>query len=116
MVLICVCWLLGLIFINTWFMDFFSQNIKVVGGKKIKIKITKKIFFILSETYLDQRKNNNKICMILHCKNAEITIKLSFLLFYIVKSYNFCYFFLIFNFFFKSGSFFYIGESKKSQK
>ena len=33
-------------FFNTWFTDFFSQNIKVGGGKKIKIKITKKIFFI----------------------------------------------------------------------
>ena len=45
---------LGLIFFNTWFTDFFSQNIKVRGGKKIKI--TKKIFFIQSETYLDPRK------------------------------------------------------------
>ena len=32
--------------------------------------------------------------MILHCKNAEMTIILSFLHFYIVKSYIFCYFFL----------------------
>ena len=31
---------LGLIFFNTWFMDFVFQNIKVGGGKKIKIKIT----------------------------------------------------------------------------
>ena len=38
-------WSLDLIFFNTWFTDFF-QNIKVGGGKKIKIKITKKIFFI----------------------------------------------------------------------
>ena len=45
---------LGLIFFNTWFTDFFSQNIKVRGGKKIKI--TKKNFFIQSETYLDPRK------------------------------------------------------------
>ena len=37
---------LGLIFFNTWFTDFFSQNIKVGGGKKKKIKITKKFFFI----------------------------------------------------------------------
>ena len=36
---------------------------------------------------------NNKNCMILHCKNAEMTISLSFLHFYSVKSYNFCYFF-----------------------
>ena len=95
----------GLIFFNTWFTDFF-QNIKVGGGKKIKIKITKKFFFIKSETYLDRRKNNNKNCMILHCKNAEMTIfsaflqckiiqflLLSFLHFYSVKSYNFHYFF-----------------------
>ena len=33
------------------------------------------------------------LCMILHCKNAEMTILLSFLHFYSVKSYNFCYFF-----------------------
>ena len=50
--------------------------------------------------------------MILHCKNAEMTIILSFLHFYSVKSYNFCYFFLIFNFFFKL-TFFNIGEIKK---
>ena len=31
--------------------------------------------------------------MILHCKNAEMTIILSFLHFYSIKSYNFCYFF-----------------------
>ena len=49
---------LGLIFFNTWFTDFFSQNIKVTGGKKIKI--IKKIFFIQSETYFDPRKKNKK--------------------------------------------------------
>ena len=38
-------------------------------------------------------KKHNKNCMILHCKNAEMTILLSFLHFYNVKSYNFCYFF-----------------------
>ena len=38
-------------------------------------------------------KKNNKNCMILQCKNAEMTILLSFLHFYSVKSYNFCYFF-----------------------
>ena len=38
---------LGLIFFNTWFTDFFSQNIKVGGGRKMKIKITKKFFFYL---------------------------------------------------------------------
>ena len=36
---------LGLIFFNTWFTDFFFQNIKVEGGKKVKIRITKKNFF-----------------------------------------------------------------------
>ena len=53
--------------------------------------------------------------MILHCKNAEMTIILSFLHFYSVKSYNFCYFFFLIFFFFKSGSF-YIGENKKESK
>ena len=38
-------------------------------------------------------KKKKKNCMILHCKNAEMTILLSFLHFYSVKSYNFCYFF-----------------------
>ena len=36
------------------------------------------------------QKKNNKNCMILQCKNAEMTILLSFLHFYSVKSYNFC--------------------------
>ena len=54
--------------------------------------------------------------MILHCKNAEMTIIiLSFLHFYSVKSYNFCYFFYII-FFFLNLAVFYIGENKKSQK
>ena len=61
-----------------------------------------------------EKKNNNKNCMILHCKNAEMTIILSFLHFYSVKSYNFCYFFYnIFFFFFKSGSFFTSEKIKK---
>ena len=34
-------------FFKTWFTDFFSQNIKVGGGKKRKIKITKNNFFFL---------------------------------------------------------------------
>ena len=34
----------------------FFQIIKVGGGKKIKIKIIKKNFFIQSETYLDRRE------------------------------------------------------------
>ena len=65
---------LGLIFFLILGLQIFFQNIKVGGGKKIKIKITKKNCFILSETYLDRRKKNNKICMILHCKNAEMAI------------------------------------------
>ena len=64
-------------FFNTWFTDFFSPN-KVGGGKKIKIKITKK-FFLLNLNYLDRREKNNKNCMILHCKNAEMAIFYFFL-------------------------------------
>ena len=107
---------LGLIFFNTWFTDFFSQNIKVGGGKKIKIKITKNFFLLnLKHIWIGETKNNkncmilhcknaemtifNKHFMILHCKNAEMTIILSFLHFNSVKSYNFCYSFLIFIFF-----------------
>ena len=68
----------------------FFQNIKVGGGKKIKIKITKKNFFLFNLNIFGSEKKNNKNCMILHCKNAEMTILLSFLHFYSVKSYNFC--------------------------
>ena len=50
--------------------------------------------------------------MILHCKNAEMTI-LSFLHFNSVKSYNFYSFFNILIFFFKSGSFFASEKIKK---
>ena len=74
----------------------FFQNIKVGGGKKIKIKTTK-IFFLfnLKHIWIGEKKNN-KNCMILHYKNAEM----SFLLFYSVKSYNFLlFFFNILNFF-----------------
>ena len=39
----------------------FFQNIKVGGGKKIKIKITKIFFIISSEIYLDRRKKITKI-------------------------------------------------------
>ena len=49
----------------------FFQNIKVGGGKKIKIRITTIFFFISSEAYLDRRKKNNKNCMILHCKKSR---------------------------------------------
>ena len=82
---------LGLIFLILGLRIFF-QNIKVGGGKKIKIKITKK-FFLSNLKHIWIGEKNNKNCMILHCKNAEMTIKLSFLHFYSVKSYNFCYFF-----------------------
>ena len=54
--------------------------------------------------------------MILHCKNAEMKIILSFLHFYNVKSYNFCYFFFYIKFFILNLAVFYIGENKKSQK
>ena len=65
---------------------------------------------------MDRRKKNNKHCMILHRKNAEMTIIiLSFLHFYSVKSSNFCYFFLNI-YFFLNLAVFYIGENKKSQK
>ena len=54
--------------------------------------------------------------MILHCKNAEMTIILSYLHFYKVVNHTiFVIFFLIFNFFFNL-VFFYFGENKKSQK
>ena len=73
--------------------------------------------------------------MILHCKNAEIkillsfqhfqhfyichaemTILLSFQHFYSVKSYNFCYFFFeFFLSFFLNLAVFYIVENKKGQ-
>ena len=76
----------------------FFQNIKVGGGKKIKIKITKNVFFLFNLKHR-RKENNNKNCMILHCKNAEMTIILSFLHFYSVKSYNFYLFFFYFFFF-----------------
>ena len=91
---------LGLIFLILGLQIFF-QNIKVGGGKKIKIKITEIFFFIQSETYLDRRKKNKKNCMILHCKNAEMAIYCHFCIF-TVQDHTF---FLFFNFFFKSGSF-----------
>ena len=50
----------------------FFQNIKVGGGKKIKIKITQ-IFFLFNLKHIwIGGKKNNKNCMILYCKNAEI--------------------------------------------
>ena len=52
----------------------FFQNIKVGGGKKIKIKITKKIFLFNLKHIWIRGKKNNKNCMILHCKNAEMAI------------------------------------------
>ena len=81
--------------INTWFTDFFS---KYEGRRreKNKKKITKNFFlFNLKHIWIGGKKNNKKF-MILHCKYAEMTILLSFLHFYSVKSYNFCYFFLTF--------------------
>ena len=77
----------------------FFQNIKVGGGKKIKRKITK--------------KKHNKNCIILHCKNAEMTI-IGISAFLQCKIIQFLLFFLIFNFFLNLAVF-YIGENKKSQ-
>ena len=39
--------ILGLIFFNTWFTDFFSKYLGLRRKKKIKIKITKNFFFYL---------------------------------------------------------------------
>ena len=92
--------ILGLTFFNTWFTDFFFKILRSDEGKKIKIKITKNFFLFNLKHIFDRRKKTNKNCMILHCKNAEMTIILSFLHFYSVKSYNLCYFFFIFFLFF----------------
>ena len=48
---------LGLIFFNTWFTDFF-QNIKVGGGKKIKItkKFSKFCLFNLKHIWIREKK------------------------------------------------------------
>ena len=51
--------------------------------------------------------------MILHCKNAEMTIILPFLHFYSVKSYKFCVFSFFENIFFLNLAVFYIGGNKK---
>ena len=64
----------------TFYFFYFLRCKKLPDLKKKKKKILKK---------------NNKNCLILHCKNAEMTILLSFLHFNSVKSYNFCYFFFI---------------------
>ena len=65
----------------------------------MRIKITKKCFFIQSETYLDQRKKK-KNCMILHFKMQKWQSYCHFCIF-TVKSHNFVIFFYIFkNFFF----------------
>ena len=59
-------------------------------------------------------KKNNKNCMILHCKNAEMI--LSFLHFYSVKLYNFFIYFFEYLIFFLNLAVYYIRENKKSQK
>ena len=101
---------LGLIFLILGLQIFFQIN-KVGGGKKIKIKLLK-TFFLFNLKHIWIGKKN---CMILHCKNAEMTIILSFLHFYSVKSYNFLSFFNILSSFLNLAVF-YIGENKKSQK
>ena len=80
--------------------------------EKVKIKITKK-FFLFNLKHIWIREKNNKNCMILHCINAEMTI-LSFLHFYSVKLYNFCYCFLE-NILFLNLADLYIGENKNGQ-
>ena len=64
---------------------------------------------------MDRRKKK-KNCMILHCKNAEMTIILSFLHFYSVKSYNFCYLFLNILTIFFNLAVFYTSEKIKKIK
>ena len=54
----------------------YSRDYNEVG--RAQIKLLKNLF--LSETYLDRRIKNNKNCMILHCKNAEMTILYDFTL------------------------------------
>ena len=79
----------------------------------MKIKLLKNFFlFNLKHIWIGEKKNN-KNCMILHCKNAEMTIILSFLHFYSVKSYNFLFFKYIF---FLNLSVFYIRENEKKSK
>ena len=58
--------------------------------KKIYIYIFDFFYFLRYKKLPDLKKKkylkkNNKNCMILHCKNAEMTILLSFLHFYSVK-------------------------------
>ena len=72
----------------------FFQNIKDLRRKKNKNKNYLNFFLFNLKHIWTGEKNTNKNCMILHCKIAEMTIILSFLHFYSVKSYNFCYFFL----------------------
>ena len=66
---------------------------------------------------MDLRKKNNKNCMILHCKNAEINdnnIVIS--AFLQCKIIQFLLFFFEYFIFFLNLAVFYIGENKKSQK
>ena len=83
----------GITPMSSTLLDTFGNSNRTDAIKKIKIKLLKKfVLFNLKHIWIGE-KNNNKNCMILHCKNAEMTIILSFLHFYSVKSYNFCYFF-----------------------
>ena len=90
----------------------FFQNIKVGGGKKIKIKITKKNFFLFNLKHIwIGGKKKKKNCMILHCKNAEMAIYCHFCIFTVQDhTKNF-----IFSFFLNLAVF-YIGGNKKIQK
>ena len=72
---------LGLIFFNTWFTDFFFQNIEVGGRKKIKIKITKN----LKHIWIGGKKNNKNCIVIsafLQCKIIQFLLFLFKILFF----------------------------------
>ena len=76
-------------FFISWFTDPPTQKIFLTFFIFSDVKKLPDLIFF----FFKYSKKNNKNCMILHCKNAEMTIVLSFLHFYSVKSYNFCYFF-----------------------
>ena len=66
---------------------FFSPKNQIGGGKKNKNKISKKYFlFNLKHIWIGGKKNN-KNCIILHSKNAEMAIiyffKINLAVFYI---------------------------------
>ena len=66
---------IGLIFLNTWFTDFFFKILRSEEGKKNYY-----IFFLLSNLKHIWIRGN---CMILHSKNAEMAI---FFYFFLINS------------------------------